>query len=172
MTSPDRDSIFTPSFLTRLLAEPGSSSPDATTEADWAGPWTVVQYGEKWAVIAEGEDQPSVVAVTYDTALLAAALLPGTGRGRLVHLLQEATPDGFPLLGAMGEVLAHGRHFVPDLAQAMHAFECVRRSPLDLARFLEACRGSALLRAGRILWAWDQAPPRQREGSVFDKGGT
>jgi hypothetical protein len=94
MTNPDRDSIFTPAFLARLAAEPGSSSPDATAEADWAGPWIVVPHGEKWAVTAEGEDQPALVTIAYDTALLAAVALPATGRSRLRPLRRASQSSG------------------------------------------------------------------------------
>ena len=161
MTDLPRGSVFTAAFLDRLQAEPGDASPDATAEADWAGPWVVQPQGEKWAVTTESEEGPYVVAASYDTALLAAALLPGTGRTRLVQILEQPGAEGFPLLGTAGEVLAHVRHFVPDLAHALHVVECLRRAPLDLARFLHTTRGSALVRAGRILWTWDQAPPRQ-----------
>jgi hypothetical protein len=157
MTTP-HGNVFHASFLDRLQAEAGES--DHAAEADLAGPWLVQQVGAQWHVVAEGEDVPEVVAESYETAMLAAALLPSVGRSRLA-LVSERDAEGYRLLGAGGEVLAHLRHDFQDLGHAMHVVECLRRSPLELARFLYSTRGSSLERAGRLLWTWEQAPPRQ-----------
>jgi len=150
--------VFTPSFLDRLQTEAGES--DHAAEADLAGPWSVRPQGPRWSVTAEGEEEPEVVAESHETAMLLAALLPGVGRSRLVELRSEPAAEGFPLLAVSGELLAHLRHDFQDLAHAMHVVECLRRSPLELARFLFSTRASSLERAGRILWVWEQAPPR------------
>src|SRR5262245_11768262 len=124
MTTP-RGNVFHASFLARLQAEAGES--DHAAEADLAGPWAVEPKDPKWHVTAEGEEEPEVVAASHEAAMLTAALLPSVGRSRLVQLVSEKEAEGFPLLGAGGEVLAHLRHDFQDLALAMHVIECLRR---------------------------------------------
>lgn len=156
------DNVFHSTFLDWLAVE---TAPDvlaeAAAEADWSGPWQVHPRGEQWAVVTEGEPVPAVIAASYDTAMLAAALLPGTGRSPLVQLEEQPAALGFPLLAGSGELLGHLRFLNVDLARAMHVIECLRRSPLDYARVLYGARGTTLSRAGRILAEWHGAPPRQ-----------
>lgn len=154
--------VFHSTFLDWLAIE---TLPDqvaeATAEADGSGPWQVRPRGEKWVVVTEGEPEPAVIAASYDTALLAASLLPSTGRSPLVRLGETATAEGFPLLAGNGDLLGHSQFLNVDLGRAMHVIECLRRSPLDYARVLYAARGITLSRAGRILNEWYQAPPWQ-----------
>jgi len=146
--------VFTAEYLAALELE----ASDVPTEAEVAGPWTVHPAGDLWAVSTEGEP-PELTATSPEIALLAAALLPGTGRASFYRLLEEPDPQGFVMVGLDGRPLGHQRHFNQELARSMHLVECLRRDPLSFARVLHFSRGSALARAGRILWLWSQVPP-------------
>ena len=106
---------FTADFLQRL-DEIGE--PDGAHEADVAGPWVVrpVLYGgatgfavlREWESLAHGADgvagagdAPYAVFRRRELALLAAAVLPATGRELLFRLDTEPDADGFPLLASL-----------------------------------------------------------------------
>ena len=146
--------VFTPEYLAALESE----ASEAPAEAELVGPWTIHPVGDLWAVSAEGQPE-ELKATSPEIALLAAALLPGTGREPFYRLLEEPGPLGFPLVGLDGTPLAYQRHFRQELAGSMHMVECLRRYPLSYARVLHFSRGPALARAGRILWLWSQVPP-------------
>jgi hypothetical protein len=146
--------VFNPAYLSTLDHE----ASDVPAEAEVSGPWTVHPVGDRFAVSTEGEP-PEVMATSHEIAMLAAALLPGTGREPFFRLRDEPGPEGFALVGLDNALFGYLRHFHPDLARAMHVVECLRRDPLSLARALHAARGPALARAGRILWLWSQVPP-------------
>jgi hypothetical protein len=146
--------VFTPEYLAALELE----ASDVPAEAEVAGPWTIHPVGDLWAVSTQGEP-PELLVTSPEVALLAAAFLPGTGRDPFYRLLEERGPQGFPLVRLDGHLLGHQRHFIPELARSMHAWECLHRDPLSYARSLHSSRGPALARAGRILWLWSQVPP-------------
>jgi hypothetical protein len=98
---------FTVEFLQRLDE---SGEPDGAHEADVAGPWAVrpVLYrgGTGFALLREWEsleagDVPYAVFSRREVALLAAAVLPATGREPLFRLDTEPDAEGFPLLAAI-----------------------------------------------------------------------
>jgi hypothetical protein len=108
------ENAFTAEFLKRL-DEIGE--PDGAHEADVAGPWAIrpVLYrgATGFAVLREWESTEAGVgvgvgAVPYavfrrrEIALLAAAVLPATGRELLFRLDTEPEADGFPLLAPLG----------------------------------------------------------------------
>ena len=156
-----RQNAFTADFLDRLDE---SGEPDGAHEADVAGPWAVrpVPYlgGTGFAVVRdwEGEgadagDLPYAVFRRRDMALLAAAVLPATGRERLFRLETEADAHGFPLVGLRPLPAAgHLRDFDEALADALHLVAALVRSPVALAALLEAAGHVALAQAGRILY--------------------
>jgi hypothetical protein len=161
---------FAADFLARLdeLAEP-----DGAHEADVAGPWSVrpVSYrgGGGFALLREWEsldagDVPYAVFRRRELALLAAAVLPATGREPPFRLAGEPDDHGFPLLDAGPapptpptipiepiEPIGHLRDFDQGLADALRIAVIVVRSPMALARLLEAAGHVALEQAGRIL---------------------
>jgi hypothetical protein len=94
---------FTAGFLSSL-DEIGE--PDGAHEADVAGPWVIVpvrhRAGSAFAVLREWEslgdgDVPYAIFERRETALLAAAMLPATGREPLFRLATDPEPGGFPL---------------------------------------------------------------------------
>jgi len=113
-----RENAFTIDFLKRL-DEIGE--PDGAHEADVAGPWAVrpVLYrgGPGFAVLREWEslpegaeraegaaragDIPYAVFRRREVALLAAAVLPATGRELLFRLDTEPDADGFPVIASV-----------------------------------------------------------------------
>ncbi len=166
---------FTEDFLRRLDQE---GEPDGAHEADVAGPWVIrpVPYlgGTGFALWREWEsadtgDVPYAVFSRRDTALLAAAVLPATGRERLCRLGSEPDEEGFPVQVAGTPEAGHSpvppapagrpsplpaghlRDFDEDLAAALHLVEALVRSPLALARLIEAAGYVAIEKAGRIL---------------------
>lgn len=140
-------------FLRRMAER---DEPPTAGEADVQGPWRVVAApGRGYAVIRVGEDlaegdRPTAVFRDRSAALLAAAVLPATGREAAYRLGYEAEPQGYPLW-ADGEVAGHLQLFDETLTQALHVVDRIARSPLSLAALLEAAGGLALERAGRIL---------------------
>ena len=113
---------FTADFLSRMdeIAEP-----DGAHEADVAGPWVIVPVGQRggagFAVLREWEsledgDLPYAVFRRRETALLAAALLPATGREPLYRLATDPDPAGFPLWIAATAALDEARRAGLDAA--------------------------------------------------------
>jgi hypothetical protein len=145
--------VFLKDFLRRLGER---DEPSSAAEADVAGPWGVEEFRLTWyGVYRRGESStrghlPALVSTDRHFALLAAAALPGTGRDPLFHLRKDPTPDGYPV-EAGGEVIAYLPHFDEKLVDALHALECILRSPDALANLLEAAGAVALERAGAIL---------------------
>ena len=147
---------FSPLFLRRFdeLDEPITS-----LEADTSGPWSVEPVpGRGFGLFRAGE-RPSRgfrSAVTFADrwlALLAAAVLPGTGRDPLLALSGDPDPDGeaYPLLLDDGTVVGHAEEFNEALVDAVNVAAGLVRSPLALAFLLEAAGAVALERCGAIL---------------------
>src|SRR5258708_29588524 len=118
----DVRNAFTADFLSSL-DEIGE--PDGAHEADVAGPWVVVpvprRSGAGFAVLREWEsleagDVPYAVFRRREIALLAAAVLPATGREPLFRLDTEPAADGFALLTAPAALQATARRARPALA--------------------------------------------------------
>jgi hypothetical protein len=108
-----------------------------------------------WAVLRRGEslasgDVPRAVFVHRERALLAAAVLPGTGCDRLFRLQHERSPEGYAV-EAGGQVVGYLRNYDPELVTALHTAEAVIRLPECLTRVLEASGAVALETAGRLL---------------------
>ena len=152
-STPRPSNAFTPEFLARLDQQ---DEPLTAAQADVAGPWIVVPIPSPgWAVLRRGEslaagDVPRAVFVHRERALLAAAVLPGTGFDRLFRLQHERSPEGYAV-ESNGQVVGHLRHFDPELATAMHIAESLVRLPECLTRLLAASGAVALETAGRLL---------------------
>jgi hypothetical protein len=151
----DSTNAFEEGFLAALdrLDEPVTAA-----EAEAAGPWSVVPLPDDdgWGVFRRGESpQTSDVPVARfrrrETALLAAAVLPGTGRDPLLRMAFDADDRGYALIGSSGEVAGHLRLFDENLRDSLHVAECLVRNPEALARLLEAAGGLALRETGRLL---------------------
>lgn len=145
--------VFLPGFLDRLAAR---DQPPAT-EADSAGPWRVEPVPDGWAVVAEGGGEPEARVIERETALLAAAALPASGRPSR-FLLGDAERRPFPLLDRAGPLRPEtatpvGRvaWFHQELIEAMNVLDGVLRSPVSFAFLLEAAGHATLVRTGRVL---------------------
>jgi len=144
---------FTHPFLQRFgeLDEPPSAG-----EADAAGPWEVEEIpGFGFGLFRAGEGwsrgfPPAAVFDRRPVALLAAAVLPGTGRDAAFRLHKSAGAAGYAVESA-GEVAGHIALFDERLVDALHVVEMIARSPLSLANLLEGAGALALERAGAIL---------------------
>ncbi len=144
---------FAPDFLSRLRQR---DEPATAAEGDAAGPWRVAELADgRFGVFRAWEgpergDPPAVVTRDRPAGLLVAAVLPGVGRDPRWRLRSEPSEGGFALeLG--GEVVAHARHFLPELAQALDVLDALARSPEGLGRLLEAVGYGVLDHAGRAL---------------------
>jgi len=152
-STPRPSNAFTREFLARLDQQ---DEPLTAAQADVAGPWIVVPIPSPgWAVLRRGEslaagDVPRAVFAHRERALLAAAVLPGTGFDRLFRLQHERSTEGYAVESG-GQVVGHLRHFDPELATAMHMAEALVRLPECLTRLLEASGAVALETAGRLL---------------------
>jgi hypothetical protein len=144
--------IFTPEFLARLDRY---DEPLTAAQAAAAGPWIVEPIPSPgWAVLRRGEslaagDLPTAVFRHRERALLAAAILPGTGLDRLFRLQRELGPEGYAVESG-GEVVGYLKHFDPDVLAALHTAEALARIPESLAHLLHGSGAVALERAGRL----------------------
>jgi hypothetical protein len=148
---------FAAEFLRRFEAE---DEPASAAEADVAGPWHILPTStaeghEAFGLWRKGEhpewgDSPSGLFRERPTALLAAAVRPFTGREPFYELGRERWNGGFPLL-RQGETIGWIDLFDEDWMFGVNVLERFTRSPLALARLLEAAGPLALERAGRIL---------------------
>jgi len=101
-----------------------------------AWPWRILEMpGERFGVFRIGESperghRPAAVFHARWLALLAAAVLPGTGRDAAFRLCKESGPDGFAIeTGNGGELVGHFELFDERLIEALHVVERLVRSP-------------------------------------------
>jgi len=152
-TIPSSRNAFSPSFLTRIGQR---DEPPTAGEADVAGPWHVAEVpATGWGLFRAGEGpegggRPYAVFRHRWQALLAAAVLPGTGREPSFRLHKEEGPQGYAVEHGP-EVAGHLELFDEKLVDGLHVVEMLLRSPESLASLLEAAGQVALERAGAIL---------------------
>ncbi len=145
---------FSPSFLHRIAER---DEPPTAGEADAAGPWRVAEIpGGGFGVFREGESperghRPAAVFRDRWLALVAAAMLPGTGRDAAFRLQKDAGPRGFAVESPSGDVVGHLELFDERLLDGLCCGEGLLRLPRSLADLLEAAGQVALERAGAIL---------------------
>ncbi len=153
-TFPSSRNAFSPSFLQRIGER---DEPPTAAEADAAGPWRVEEIpGAGFGLFRPGESRergfrPAAVFRQRFLALIAMAVLPGTGRDAAFRLQKESGPDGFAIEAGGGEVVGCSGLFDESLIAALHVADSLARSPESLASFLEAVGQVALERAGAIL---------------------
>ena len=134
--------------------------PPTGPEADVAGPWRVEPIPALgFGLFRAGESltrgfRPAAVFPERWLALLAAAVLPGTGRDAFLHLRTEPDADGFALSLDDGTPAGHLELFDQALVEAMNNAVAVVRSPWSLAYLLEAAGPLTLERCGAILERW------------------
>jgi hypothetical protein len=152
--SPSSGNAFSPSFLSRVNQR---DEPPTAGEADVAGPWHIEEIpGRGHGLFRAGESRergcaPYAVFQGRWLALLAAAVLPGTGRDAAFRLARESGREGFAIESAPGVVVGHCGLFDESLIFALHMAESLTRSPEGLADLLEAAGLLCLERAGAIL---------------------
>ncbi|HEV7671275.1 MAG TPA: hypothetical protein VGS22_22385 [Thermoanaerobaculia bacterium] len=155
--APHPANAFDESFLTELDR---SDEPLSAAEAEAAGPWHVEELSlrgvESWGVFhaAAGPERGGHPVARFERrelALLAAAVIPATGRDPLLRLEPDDSSAGFTLRGPSGEVEGYLRHFDQPLEEALHVAAYLTRSPASLALLLEAAGSCALRDAGRLL---------------------
>ena len=153
---PDSSNAFSPSFLERANQQ---DEPPTAGEADVAGPWHIEPIpGLGFGLFRAGESltrgfRPAAVFPDRWLALLAAAVLPGTGRDALLHLEKEPDAEGYGIVLDDGDVVGHFELFDESLLDAMNVAVGLARSPQSLAYLLEAAGAAALERCGAILAA-------------------
>ncbi|HSS76357.1 MAG TPA: hypothetical protein VLV54_06390 [Thermoanaerobaculia bacterium] len=151
---PPPPNAFSPSFLHRIGER---DEPPVAGEADVAGPWHIEEIPGGFGLFRLGESRGrgfDAYAVFRDRwlALLAAAVLPGTGRDPAFLLGKEADAEGYAVSeGPGGAVVGHVALFDESLVEALHVAAAVVRLPGSLACLLEAAGQVALERAGAIL---------------------
>ncbi len=150
---PNPPNAFTSEFLKRVGER---DEPFMAGEADMAGPWQLEEIpGSGWGLFRLGEDsarrfRPFAVFRRRSVALLAAAILPGTGRDPAFRLQLDPELAGYAVVGS-GELVGHLALYDDRVIEALHVAEMLVRSPESLARLLEAAGAIALERTGAIL---------------------
>jgi hypothetical protein len=154
---------FNPIFLRRLGER---DEPPTAGEADVAGPWRIEMIpGHGFGLFRIGESlarghAPVAAFPSRWLALLAAAVLPGTGRDPLLRLDPQADADGvYPLLlpGRLlpgqesEEVVGRLQLFDEGLVDGMNVAIHLLQAPESLAWLLEAAGAVTLERCGAIL---------------------
>jgi hypothetical protein len=157
-TSAVHPNAFTELFLRRLGER---DEPPTAGDADVAGPWRIEPIpGHGFGLFRIGESlarghAPVAVFPSRWLALLAAAVLPGTGRDPLLRIDKQPDADGaFPLLlpGRDGDELAGRLHLFDErLVDALNVAVYLLETPQSLAWLLEAAGSVALERCGAIL---------------------
>ena len=153
---PDCTNAFSPSFLEPFLDR---DEPPTGAEADVAGPWRVEPIpGLGFGLFRVGESltrgfRPAAVFPDRWLALLAAAVLPGTGCDALLRLQKQPDAEGYGVALDGGEIVGHFELFDEALLDAVNVTVCLVRSPQALAYLLEAAGPAALERCGTILAA-------------------
>ncbi|HEY7215975.1 MAG TPA: hypothetical protein VIC28_15230 [Thermoanaerobaculia bacterium] len=148
---------FASTFLHRFGER---DEPPTAGEVDAAGPWFVEPIpGLGFGLFRAGESlargfRPAAVFPDRWLALLAASVLPGTGRDALLRLNKEPDPLGYGVVLDDGELVGHFELFDEPLLDAMNAAVALVRSPWSLAYLLEAAGPLALERCGAILDRW------------------
>ncbi|HEX7186099.1 MAG TPA: hypothetical protein VF756_30010 [Thermoanaerobaculia bacterium] len=151
---PSSRNAFHPEFLKQLGER---DEPVTAAEADVAGPWRLEKVeGAGWALYRASEGRargylPTAVFADRNLALLAAAVVPATGRDRLLRLDGEGGSDGFAVALDDGAAVGHFRLFDEPLLDALNVAVGLVRSPQSLAWLLEAAGSLALERCGAIL---------------------
>ncbi|MEP7013161.1 MAG: hypothetical protein ABJC13_22810 [Acidobacteriota bacterium] len=128
-------------------------------EATWGGEWEPRFLGAgQWGVFRTWEEagrhEPAVTFPSFERALLAAAVLPGIGRGDFFHLEpEELASGGFPLMAMEGGAREVGifSTFHPELLFALITVEMLARSPRSLAMVLQASGSDAIKLSGAAL---------------------
>jgi hypothetical protein len=157
-TSAIHPNAFNSLFLRRLGER---DEPPTAGEADVAGPWRIEMIpGHGFGLFRIGESlarghAPVAVFPSRWLALLAAAVLPGTGRDPLLRLDKEADADGvYPLIlpGLEGEeVVGRLQLFDEGLVDGLNIAIHLLQAPESLAWLLEAAGAVTLERCGAIL---------------------
>jgi hypothetical protein len=157
-TSAIHPNAFNPLFLRRLGER---DEPPTAGEADVAGPWRIEPIpGHGFGLFRIGESlsrghAPVAVFPSRWLALVAAAVLPGTGRDPLLRIDPQADAEGvYPLLlpGLGGEeVVGRLQLFDEGLVDGMNVVIHLLQAPESLAWLLEAAGAVALERCGVIL---------------------
>jgi hypothetical protein len=109
-----------------------------------AGPWFIEPIPSLgFGLFRAGESlargfRPAAVFPDRWLALLAAAVLPGTGRDALLRLNKEPDEGGYGVVLDDGEVVGHFELFDETLLEAVNVAVGLARSPWSLAYLLEA----------------------------------
>ena len=156
-----RPNAFTSTFLHRFGKR---DEPPTAGEVDAAGPWFVEPIpGLGFGLFRAGESlargfRPAAVFPDRWLALVAAAVLPGTGRDALLRLNKEPDPLGYGVVLDDGALVGHFELFDEPLLDAMNVAVALVRSPWSLAYLLEAAGPLALELCGVILDHWIAEP--------------
>ena len=152
---PTPPNAFDSTFLRRFDER---DEPPTASEADTAGPWTIEPVaGVGFALYRAGESRargfkPVALFTERWLALLAAAVLPGTGREPLLFLSQEAGAGGsYTVTLKEGRPVGQLALFDESLVDHMNAAIGLIRLPQSLTNLLEAAGAVALERAGALL---------------------
>jgi hypothetical protein len=162
---PATPNAWSPDFLRRL---DDRDEPPTAHEAEVAGIAVILPVpGRGFCLYLPGERPelghlPVACFTERWRALLAAAVLPGTGRDPAYRLRTEEDAGGFALVAGLDregkpKTAGHLRLFDEPWAAALAVADALLRSPEGLALLLEAAGKVALARAGTILEA--RVPP-------------
>jgi len=145
---------FSSSFLERFLER---DEPPTAGEADAAGPWHIEEVpGRGFGLFRAGErsarrGKPVAVFSHRWLALIAAAVLPGTGRDPLLLLDPDPDANGFRLTLVDRSVVGHFQLFDENLRDGMNNAVSLLCLPVSMAWLLEAAGPLMLERCGAIL---------------------
>ncbi|HYG61551.1 MAG TPA: hypothetical protein VEL74_03135, partial [Thermoanaerobaculia bacterium] len=94
-------------------------------------------------------DAPSGDFLLQQSAQLAAAVYPGTGKSKRYRQGKDHDGRGYPVYYD-GELAGHLRVFDEDLIAAMNVADALISAPYDFAHLFDAAGGLALERTGKL----------------------
>lgn len=143
---------FTQEYLDAIRED---DEPTHAAEAEFGGPWHIVEREKDYALFREWEgpehgDEPFLVTPELTIAQIFQLALQISARPPLFEHGPDKQALGFPVFSE-GKAVAHTQLFHEDAMPSAHALSCIVRSPQALALLIEIAGPLTQEMVGRLL---------------------
>ena len=149
-----KETVFSNEFLERL-EENTLDHPVSLDEGCWRGPWAVIQHGDRWRVVRDGDGKRIADFELHETAMMFAAVLPIAFRPPIYRASPQEEGMEWTLETTLGERAERGigtvLEFHDEMLTPLHVVHGVLTDPHALAWILEAAPADAIAQAGAFL---------------------